>query len=351
MPDSSQDPIAFVQTITTLLAALGLSSTAGIRAYLPLVALGIASDTGLVQLQDSFKDLGSPAVLLILAILVVGEFIVDKIPVIDHISDLVHTVIRPISGAVIMAGTANPISQNHPWIAALIGAVLAFAFHGAKAATRPAVSATTAGIGNPIVSIIEDVAAVLVSLLLLFAPIIGFILILLIAVTFMRFVSRIFRKLTSSRRVPSPSAPAYAVAGSSGGGAGGVGGPPRVGGLLGRLGGGRSVPSAAGNGGILSANAASVTPYTPSAPAAPAAPSVPAFVSPNTTTVAATNQAPYAPNYSNPIQPEPPTSTPYPAPTQTYPPVYPPPWPAQPPLATPYVDDTPTSPGKYNANA
>jgi Domain of unknown function (DUF4126) len=347
MPDSSQNPIAL---ITTLFAALGLSSTAGIRAYLPLLALGIASDAGLVQLQDSFKDLGSPAVLFIVAILVVGEFIVDKVPVIDHISDLVHTVIRPISGAVIMAGTANPISQQHPWIAALIGAVLAFAFHGAKAATRPAVSATTAGVGNPIVSIIEDVAAVLVSLLLLFAPIIGFILILLIAVTFLRFVSRIFRKL-SGRRSPSLPSPGYAVAGSSGGGANSAASPPRVGGLLGRLGGGRTAPSAAGNGAILSANAASVTPYTPPAPVAPAAPAAPAFVSPNTTTVAATNQAPYAPNYSNPIQPDPPTSTPYPVPTQTYPPVYPPPWPAQPPLASPYVDDTPTSPGKYNANA
>lgn len=350
MPDSSQDPVMFVQTITTLFAALGLSSTAGIRAYLPLLALGLASDTGLVQLQSSFKDLGSPAVLLVLGILVVGEFIVDKVPVIDHISDLVHTIIRPISGAVIMAGTANPISQNHPWIAALIGAVLAFAFHGAKAATRPAVSATTAGIGNPIVSIIEDVAAVLVSLLLLFAPIIGFIVILLIAIVFVRFVARIFRKL-SGRRAPSASAPAFAVAGSSGGpggGANGMGNSPRVGGLIGSLSSRQNVPSGAGNGAILSANAASVTPYTPAAPVASAGPT---FVSPNTTTVAATNQAPYAPNYSNPIQPEPPTSTPYPAPTQTYPPVYPPPWPAQPPMASPYVDDTPTSPGRYSADA
>lgn len=346
MPDSSQDPFAVVQTITTLFAALGLSSTAGIRAYLPLLALGIASDAGLVQMQGGFHDLGSPAILLVLAILVVGEFIVDKVPVIDHISDLVHTVIRPISGAVIMAGTANPISHDHPWIAALIGAVLAFAFHGVKAASRPAVSATTAGVGNPIVSIIEDVAAVLLSLLMLFAPIIGIIALTLIAIAFMRFVSRIFRKLTGKG-----AAPAYAVAGSTGGGDGNLNNSPRVGGLLGKLSSRRRVPSTAGTGVILSANAASVTPYAPPALPIPSAPVAPAFVSPNTTTVAATNQAPYAPNYSNPIQQEPPTSTLYPAPTQTYPPAYPPPWPVQPPIAAPYADDTPTSPGTYNADA
>ena len=339
-----------LQAITTLFAALGLSSTAGIRAYLPLLALGIASDTGLVKLQDSFQALGSPPVLFVLVILVIGEFVVDKIPVIDHISDLVHTVIRPISGAVIMAGTANPISLHHPWIAALIGAVLAFAFHGAKAATRPAVSATTAGIGNPVVSIIEDVAAVLVSLLLLFAPIIGFIVILLIAVVFVRFVARIFRKLSGRR---SAGAPAASVAGagpvgSAGDMANGGGGRRRIGGLIGRM----SAPDPRSGGGarggaVLSANPAAVAPV---APATPAAPLGPAFVSPNATTVAGTNQALYAPNYSNPIQPTPPTSTPYPVPTQTYPPVYPPPWPAQPP-ASPYADDTPTSPGRYNADA
>lgn len=341
MPDSSQDPVQLIQAITTLLAALGLSSTAGIRAYLPLLALGIAGDAGIVQMQGSFKDLGSPAVLLVLGILVVGEFIIDKVPVIDHISDLVHTVIRPISGAVIMAGTANPISQQHPWIAALIGAVLAFAFHGAKAATRPAVSATTAGIGNPVVSIIEDVAAVLMSLLLLFAPIIGFIVILLIAVTFLRFVSRIFRKFTS-KRAPAAPAPGYVSPGPAGGAAYGAGDSQRVGGLFGKLSARQNAPSGPGNGPILTANPAGAAPFAPAGPA---------FASPNTTTVAATNQAPYAPNYSNPIQPEPPTSTLYPDPTQTYPPAYPPAWPAQPPIAHPYIDDTPTSPGKYNANA
>lgn len=344
MPDTSQDPVQFIQTITTLFAALGLSSTAGIRAYLPLLALGIASDAGIIQLQGSFHDLGQPAVLIILGILVLGEFIIDKIPVIDHISDLVHTVIRPIAGAVIMAGTANPISQHHPWIAALIGAVLAFAFHGAKAATRPAVSATTAGFGNPVISILEDVASVLMSILLLFAPIIGFILVLLIAVAFVRFIARIFRKL-AGKRAPAAPAPAYASAGSPGGATYGADDSRRIGGLIGKLSARQNIPSNAGNGAIRGANPSANTPV------APAAPSGPAFISPNTTTIAATHQAPYAPNYSNPIQPEPPTSTLYPAPTQTYPPMYPPAWPAQPPIAAPYVDDTPTSPGKYNANA
>src|SRR5689334_12751453 len=85
------DPLA----IGLLLAALGLSSAAGLRAYLPLLAVGLAGagDSPLVPLQPGFTDLSSPPVLLILAMLVIVEFTIDKVPVVDHLSDLIHTVI------------------------------------------------------------------------------------------------------------------------------------------------------------------------------------------------------------------------------------------------------------------
>lgn len=184
---AAQDPLSGSAFIY-LLAALGLSSTAGLRAYIPLFAVGLAGSANVLPLQESFKPLSSPIVLVILALLAVGEFILDKVPIIDHVNDAIHTLIRPVSGALIMAGTQNSLSDWHGWAAAAVGAMLALVFHGAKATARPAVSATTIGHGNPIVSLIEDVLVILAVLVLIFAPVVGIILVVALAGLFGRFV-------------------------------------------------------------------------------------------------------------------------------------------------------------------
>jgi hypothetical protein len=178
-----------------LLASLGLSSTAGLRAYLPLLAVGVASDANLVPLQSNFKGLGSPVLLVILGVLAVGEFAVDKVPIVDHLSDLIHTVIRPASGALIMAGTSNSLSDANMGLAALVGAGLAFAFHGVKATVRPAVSATTAGIGNPVVSVVEDIVVIFLVVLLVTLPIVGVAVLMLLTTLLLRTVRRLVRRL------------------------------------------------------------------------------------------------------------------------------------------------------------
>jgi hypothetical protein len=195
------------QAILALLTALGLSSTAGFRAYLPLLALAVGSsvDSSALPLQPNFDTLKSPPLIIILGVLTILEFVVDKIPIIDHFSDAVHTVIRPLSGAIIMAGTQNSISDFSPWLAAGVGAVLALAFHTVKATSRPVVSATTAGVGNPIVSTIEDILVVVTSVLLIVAPIIGIILLVILILLMARLVIRVvrrFRAHTASRPVP-----------------------------------------------------------------------------------------------------------------------------------------------------
>jgi uncharacterized membrane protein len=193
-PGSIDDPLSPV-ALTTLLTALGLSSTAGLRAYLPLLILGIASDirgpdgVALLPVQDQFHVLGHPIVLGVLAVLVILEFLADKVPGVDHVSDVIHTVIRPAAGALIMAGSANTLSDSGTTgkiVAAVIGAVIALATHGMKASTRAAVTGTTGGIGNPIASFLEDALVVVVILLLVLAPIIGFIALVLLLILFFK---------------------------------------------------------------------------------------------------------------------------------------------------------------------
>lgn len=198
---AAADP-ATLTAISALLAALGLSSTAGIRAYLPLFAVGLASHTNVLHLQSQFKALGDAGPLVILGALMVGEFVVDKIPILDHVSDFVHTFIRPLSGAAIMAGTQNSLSDKSGLAAALLGGGLALVFHGVKSATRPAVSATTAGMGNPVVSLLEDVGVVFLVLVLIFAPIIGFAIFVGLVLLIWRLLRRILRFFRRGRRAP-----------------------------------------------------------------------------------------------------------------------------------------------------
>jgi hypothetical protein len=190
-----------VQAILALLTALGLSSTAGIRAYLPLLALAIGSnvDSSALPLQPNFQTLKSPPLIIILAMLTLLEFVVDKVPVIDHFSDAVHTIIRPFSGAIIMASTQNSLSDISPWLAAGVGAVLALAFHTVKATARPVVSATTVGTGNPIVSTIEDILAVVMSILLIVAPVIGIIVLVVLSLLLVRLMIGVVRKVRARR--------------------------------------------------------------------------------------------------------------------------------------------------------
>jgi len=216
-------------SISLLLTALGLSVASGLRAYLPLAAVfagemipnGCGGD--LITLSTPFKQLTgttSPWVLVgILAVFAVGEFIIDKVPLLDHASDVVHTVIRPLAGASVMAGINNPLSEWSPWAAAALGAILALSVHGAKAATRPAVTATTIGLGNPIVSGIEDVIAVLLTLFSLLAPFLALVFFILLALLFLRVAGRTLRWIFGGRRNPQVAS----ASGSSAGGSVGTG--------------------------------------------------------------------------------------------------------------------------------
>jgi hypothetical protein len=194
-----------IEALGILLTALGLSSASGLRAYFPLLAVAIGSNIStsngqpLVPLSKPFQALGTWWIVALLVVLVLGEFTVDKVPGIDHLSDAFHTLVRPLSGAVIMAGTDNPLSERSIWAAAIVGAVLALTVHTAKAASRPAVTASTGGIGNPVVSTVEDVIVVVVSVLAVLAPFVAAAVIIVLAIVIGWLVHAGVKKLRARR--------------------------------------------------------------------------------------------------------------------------------------------------------
>lgn len=154
----------------SLATAFGLSTSAGLNAYIPLLVVALlARLTPLVTLNKPYDALSSWWVIGTLGVLLVIETLVDKVPAADTINDIIQTFIRPAAGAILFAATTNAIGL-HPVVAAICGVLLAGSVHLVKAGGRPVVAVATAGVGNPIVSTIEDVVSFVTSLLAIVAP-------------------------------------------------------------------------------------------------------------------------------------------------------------------------------------
>jgi hypothetical protein len=117
------------------------------------------------------------------------EIFVDKIPGLDHINDVIQTLVRPAAGAILFAANARVISDLHPVVAVILGLIVAFGVHATKATARPFVTAGTIGTGNWLVSTVEDILAVLVSLVSLLAPVLLVLLFVLAIWLFVRWRS------------------------------------------------------------------------------------------------------------------------------------------------------------------
>jgi hypothetical protein len=157
-----------------IFSAFGLSASAGLNAYIPLLIVGLlARYTDTIQLSKPWDTLTEPWVLLVLAVLLLIEILADKIPAVNHVNDAIQTFVRPIAGAIVFAASAHVISNVHPVIAMICGLFVAGTVHGVKAlAIRPAVTATTGGTANPIVSTIEDIIATVLSIIAVLIPVI-----------------------------------------------------------------------------------------------------------------------------------------------------------------------------------
>ena len=154
-----------------LSSAFGLSTSAGLNAYIPLLMVAVAGRfTTWIQLQEPFDALTSWWAIGTLVVLLIIEVTVDKIPAVDTINDGIQTFIRPAAGAVLFASQANVISDISPILAVIAGLILAGGVHTAKGVARPVVTASTAGTGNWFVSLVEDITAFFVSLFAIILP-------------------------------------------------------------------------------------------------------------------------------------------------------------------------------------
>lgn len=170
--------------MSSIFSAFGLSASAGLNAYIPLLVVALlARFTDLIELNSPWNALESWWIIGLLVLLSAIEFFADKVPAVNHINDAIQTFVRPAAGAIVFAASAKVISEVHPVLSLAAGLLVAGGVHAVKSlAIRPAVTATTAGAGNVPVSILEDLISTLLSILSVVIPIlVGSILILFTA--------------------------------------------------------------------------------------------------------------------------------------------------------------------------
>jgi len=165
-----------MELLLGVFSAFGLSASAGLNAYIPLLVVALlAKYTNLIQLGSPWNTITSWWIIGLLLVLLFIEFFVDKIPVIHHVNDLIQTLIRPAAGAIVFAASTNVIHGLNPVLALALGVLVAGSVHATKSAVvRPIVGVVTAGTGQIPVSIAEDVTATAVSLVAVVYPLIVF---------------------------------------------------------------------------------------------------------------------------------------------------------------------------------
>jgi hypothetical protein len=173
---------AILEHVLEALTGMGLSASAGLNAYIPLLAVGLLGRyTGLITLPSSWHWLSNGWVIGILVVLLMIEVVADKIPVMDHFNDVVHTLIRPTAGGIAFGAASDAKTTtvqdpgtffaSHQWVPIAAGAVIALCVHGVKATARPVINVSTLGAGAPVVSTIEDIFSTVASLVAIVFPV------------------------------------------------------------------------------------------------------------------------------------------------------------------------------------
>ena len=168
-----------------------LSASAGLRAFMPLFAAGLAARTVGWDLAPQMQWLASNGALLTFGVATVAEVAADKIPVVDHALDVVHTVVGPIAG--ILAGLS--VWLHFPPVVAVVlalvvGAPVAGGVHLLAATTRLKSSVMSGGTLNPVASVAEDVLSVSALAIVVFVPLLALAVVVVIAVAMVRIVRR-----------------------------------------------------------------------------------------------------------------------------------------------------------------
>ncbi len=162
-----------MEWLATLGRTMGFSLAAGVNLYATVAILGLASRYGWVQLPEQFQAFNHPWIIGAAGVLYVVEFVADKIPWVDSLWDSVHTLIRPVGGALIAVASMGDHAPLVTGAIALLGGTIAAGSHATKAGTRLAANTSPEPFSNWFLSLGGDLFVVGLSVIALKFPLLA----------------------------------------------------------------------------------------------------------------------------------------------------------------------------------
>jgi len=180
----------YTEALVGLLVGIGLSAACGLRIFVPLLGISIASFSGHLELAHGFEWMGTTIALISFSTALIIEVIGYYIPWVDNLLDVISTPVAIAAGTIMTASLVGHTSPFLNWTLALIaGGGTAAIFHSGTSLIRGVTSATTAGIGNPFVSTLELMASIITTITAIIIPVIT-VLLIMVACIFILFKIR-----------------------------------------------------------------------------------------------------------------------------------------------------------------
>jgi hypothetical protein len=192
-----------IEALAALGRTLGFSFAAGINLYATVAILGLASRYGWVALPAQYRAFDSDHIITAAIVMYAIEFFADKIPWVDSLWDAIHTVIRPLGGALIAVTTLGEASPATETLVGLLGGTLAASTHFTKAGTRAVANTSPEPFSNWLLSLGEDVFVVTLGFIALKYPLAAALIVLAGIVLMATFAAWIVRAVRRRWRRPA----------------------------------------------------------------------------------------------------------------------------------------------------
>ncbi len=188
------------ELITAVAIGIGLAASAGFRVFVPMLVAAIAAKTGILPLNESFMWLSSWPSIAILGTATIVEILAYYIPVVDNLLDTIATPLAVVAGTLLLTSVLPIDSELMKWITgAAVGGGSAAVVQSGSALTRLTSTKLTAGVGNPVVATVENVAAAGTSILSLVIPFFILAIFLLLIILIFTSLRRRMRKKKENR--------------------------------------------------------------------------------------------------------------------------------------------------------
>ncbi len=188
------------ELITAVAIGIGLAASAGFRVFVPMLVAAIAAKAGILPLNESFLWLSSWPSIAILGTATIVEILAYYIPVVDNLLDTIATPLAVVAGTLLLTSVLPIDSELMKWITgAAVGGGSAAVVQSGSALTRLTSTKLTAGVGNPVVATVENVAAAGTSILSLVIPFFILAIFLLLIILIFTSLRRRMRKKKENR--------------------------------------------------------------------------------------------------------------------------------------------------------